>query len=170
MRRRNTWLARRLALTVSVTIVVGCGSWTLRGPTDPSTTTAALPALDPSQVARGRQIYIQRCASCHGQQAEGAPNWQQPDARGDLPPPPHDDSGHTWRHSDAQLTEIIRQGLRDRFNKTPALTMPSFKDRLSDAEITAVITYFKSLWSSEHRAFQGEENRRPPMPTQRSGP
>jgi len=157
-------------MAVTLIVVAGCGSLTLRAPADSSTTAAALPMLDPNQVTRGRQIYVQQCASCHGQQAEGAPNWQQPDARGDLPPPPHNDSGHTWRHSDAQLADIIRNGLRDRFNKTPELTMPPFKDRLSDAEITAVITYFKSLWSPEHRAFQEEENRRPPMPTQRSGP
>lgn len=95
----------------------------------------------------------------------GRENWQQPDARGDLPPPPHDDRGHTWRHSDAQLAEIIRNGLRDPFNKTPELTMPPFKERLTDQDIQAVITYFKSLWSSEHRAYQEEQNRRPPMST-----
>jgi len=127
-----------------------------------------LTPLDPSQIAHGRQVYTQNCARCHGQNAQGAPNWQQPDARGDLPPPPHDDSGHTWRHSDAQLAEIIRNGLRDRFNKTPELTMPSFKDQLTDAEIAAVIIYFKSLWSPAHRMYQEEQNQRPPMPTQRS--
>jgi mono/diheme cytochrome c family protein len=150
-------------------LVVGCGAVMSHGPPTPNATAIVLPALDPAHVARGRQVYVQFCARCHGQRAEGAPNWQQPDARGDLPPPPHDDSGHTWRHSDAQLAEIIRNGLRDRFNKTPELTMPPFTDRLSDAEIMAVIAYFKSLWSPEHRAFQEEENRRPPMPTQRSG-
>lgn len=97
--------------------------------------------------------------------AEGASNWERPDARGNLPPPPHDDTGHTWRHSDAQLAEIIRDGLRDPFNTTPELTMPPFRDRLDDDEIAAVIAYFKSLWSSEHRRFQEEENQRPPMPT-----
>jgi len=124
--------------------------------------------LDPAQVARGRGVYLQRCATCHGQDAEGARNWQQPDARGNLPPPPHAESGHTWRHSDAQLAEIVRDGLRDRFNKTPELTMPSFKDRLREEEIAAVIAYFKSLWSSEHRRYQEEQNQRPPMPTQGS--
>ncbi len=156
-------------MALSLIIVAGCGALTLRGPTESSPTAAALPALDPNQIARGRQIYLQRCASCHGQQAEGAPNWQQPNARGNLPPPPHDDSGHTWRHSDAQLAEIIRNGLRDRFNKTPELTMPPFKDQLNDQEIAAVMSYFKSLWSVEHRAYQEEQNQRPPMPTQRSG-
>jgi mono/diheme cytochrome c family protein len=169
MRRRNTWLARRLALAISLIIVTGCGNLTIRGPSEATPTAVIRAALDPNQVARGRQVYIQNCARCHGQNAEGAPNWQQPDARGDLPPPPHDDSGHTWRHSDAQLAEIIRNGLRDRFNKTPELTMPPFKGQLTDEEIAAVITYFKSLWSVEHRAYQEEQNQRPPMPTQESG-
>jgi len=85
--------------------------------------------------------------------------------RRDLPAPPHDDTGHTWRHSDAQLSEIIRGGLRDQFNKTPDLTMPPFKtDQLSDQEISDVVAYFKSLWSLEHRQFQEEQNRRPPIP------
>jgi len=124
-----------------------------------------LPTFGPAQVARGRQIYLENCASCHGQDAQGALNWQQPNLRGDLPAPPHDDSGHTWRHPDAQIAEIIRDGLRDPFNKTPELTMPPFRDRLSDEEIADVIAYFKSLWSEEHRRFQEEQNQRPPTQT-----
>jgi mono/diheme cytochrome c family protein len=169
MRRRNTWRTRRLVLAISAITVAGCGGLALRGPSEVTPTAVILPALDPNQVARGRQVYVQNCARCHGQNAEGAPNWQQPDARGDLPPPPHDDSGHTWRHSDAQLAEIIRNGLRDRFNKTPELTMPPFMNQLTDQEIAAVITYFKSLWFPEHRAYQEEQNQRPLMPTQGSG-
>ena len=168
MRHRNRWRAQRLTLAVSVITIVGCGRLTVRGPSEAIPTAVIRAELDPSQVARGRQVYVQNCARCHGQNAQGAPNWQQPDARGDLPPPPHDDSGHTWRHSDAQLAEIIQDGLRDRFNKTPELTMPSFKDQLTDAEIAAVIIYFKSLWSPAHRMYQEEQNQRPPMPTQRS--
>jgi len=130
----------------------------------PAASPAELEALDASQVVLGRQVYLQNCASCHGARAQGAPNWQRPDIRSDLPPPPHDDTGHTWRHGDAELASIIRNGLRDVFNKTPELTMPPFKDRLSDEEITAVIAYVKSLWSPAHRRYQEEQNRRPPMP------
>jgi mono/diheme cytochrome c family protein len=128
------------------------------------TTPLPLATPHPGDVALGRKVYLQNCASCHGTNAEGAANWLEPDARGNLPPPPHDDTGHTWRHSDAELAEIIRNGMRDIFNKTPDLTMPPFKDRLSDEEIAAVIAYFKSLWSDEHRRFQEEQNRRLPMP------
>lgn len=150
-------------------IVAGYGLVAVPGLTAPTPTPAPLPALDQQQVARGRQIYVEKCASCHGRNAEGAPNWQQPDARGNLPPPPHDDSGHTWRHPDAQLAEMIRDGLRDPFNQTPELTMPPFKGQLSEEEIAAVIAYFKSFWSPEHRRYQEEQNRRPPVPMQGMG-
>ncbi|MBI3979693.1 MAG: cytochrome c [Chloroflexi bacterium] len=159
----------RYPLVAVVAIALaGCGGSL---PGSPSTTTGPgpLPAVDPSEVTRGRQVYAQQCAGCHGQNAEGAPNWQQLDARGNLPPPPHDDRGHTWRHGDAQLAAIIREGMRDPFNRTPELTMPPFKDGLSDEEVAAVIAYFKSLWSADHRRFQEEENRKPTMPMSGGG-
>jgi mono/diheme cytochrome c family protein len=151
---------------VAVVLAVSCGSNAGRSPTEEPN---PLPTLDAAVVEQGRQVFLQSCASCHGAKAQGAPNWQQPDARGNLPPPPHDDSGHTWRHGDADLQEIIRNGLRDVFNKTPELTMPPFKDRLSDEEVAAVIEYFKSLWSPEHRRYQEAQNQRPPMGTPETG-
>jgi len=125
-----------------------------------------LPTLNPDEVALGRQVYLEQCATCHGQNAEGQPNWKQPDANGNLPAPPHDDSGHTWHHADGLLYEIIRDGFRDPL-KPPAspLTMPAFGDQLNDAEIRAVITYFKNLWSEESRLFQWEVTRQQPFPT-----
>lgn len=155
-------------LAAGLAVVAGYAITVVPGQTA-SAPLAPLPALDRNQVARGRQIYLRHCAACHGPSAEGAPNWQTPDARGNLPAPPHDDRGHTWRHPDAQLAEIIRDGFRDPFNRTPELTMPPFKGVLSDQEIAAVIAYFKSLWSPEHRRFQEEQNRRPALPMQRSG-
>lgn len=132
---------------------------------DASTMTAQpLPTLDPALIDRGKGIYNQYCASCHGPEAEGAPNWQQPNERDNLSAPPHDDSGHTWRHGDGELFEMIHDGWRDPFNKTQDLTMPAFGDTLNDAEIRAVIIYFKSLWSKEHRRYQFEESQDSPFP------
>lgn len=147
-------------LAWGLVIAAGCGAL---GPVQ-SDGEAPLPPLDASEVARGRQVYLQYCAICHGPNAQGVPNWQQPEASGDLPPPPHDDTGHTWRHSDAQLGDIIRNGQRDPFNRSPDLTMPPFKDQLREEEIAAVIAYFKSLWSLEHRRFQEEQNQRQTLP------
>jgi mono/diheme cytochrome c family protein len=151
-----------MVMALSMAIVAGCGL-TGRQRT-PSASSDALPLLDPAQITRGRQAYVQYCARCHGTNAEGAPHWLVPDARGDMPAPPHDDNGHTWRHSDRQLIEIIRDGLRDPFNKTPELTMPPFRTELTDAQIRDVIAYFKSLWSAEHRRYQEDQNHRPAMP------
>jgi mono/diheme cytochrome c family protein len=37
------------------------------------------------------------------------------------------------------------------------LRMPAFGGKLSDADIRAVIEYFKSLWSDENRQWQWEQ-------------
>ncbi len=118
----------------------------------------APPQLDPDVVKSGRAVYEQYCASCHGANAQGAPNWQERDEHGELPAPPHDAQGHTWRHSDAELYRMISKGWRDPFNKTKRLTMPAFGDVLSQREIGAVITYLKTLWTPEQRRFQTEES------------
>lgn len=124
----------------------------------------ALPPLDPELVEAGRGVYAKHCASCHGARAEGAPNWEQLDAQGELPAPPHDAEGHTWKHSDAMLYRIVMRGWRDPFNKTDRLTMPGFSEILSPREVRAVITYLKTLWTPEQRRFQREESRNQPFP------
>ena len=122
------------------------------------------PPPDPELVALGRQVYQQNCASCHGAAGEGQPDWERPGAAGELPAPPHDSTGHTWKHSDAMLYHIVRQGWRDPFNKTERLTMPAFEGVLSPREIRAVITYLKTLWTEEQRQFQWQESRDEPFP------
>lgn len=128
----------------------------------------ALPPLDAGVVKAGRAVYQQYCASCHGAKGEGASGWQQPDARGELPAPPHDAEGHTWKHSDAMLYRIVMRGWRDPFNKTERLTMPGFTNVLSPQDTRAVITYLKTLWTPEQRRFQLEESRNQPFPADAS--
>ena len=50
---------------------------------------------DHRDVVAGQSLYADNCASCHGANLEGQPNWQSPDADGVLPAPPHDGTGHT---------------------------------------------------------------------------
>ena len=112
---------------------------------------------DPSQPGVG--MYRDHCAACHGLKGEGAPDWKRPNAHGELPAPPHDSAGHTWRHPDAMLRRMIADGWRDPFNKTSRLTMPAFKTILTTEEIDAVIEYLKSLWAPEQRLFQANLSR-----------
>lgn len=114
----------------------------------------------------GHRIYAAQCASCHGAHGEGAADWREPDAHGEMPPPPHDGSGHTWKHADGMLYRIVHDGWRDPFNKTQRLTMPAFGQILAPREIRAVIDYLKPLWSSEQRRFQADESRKAPFPPQ----
>lgn len=118
-----------------------------------------LPRLESAEVRSGLTIYERYCASCHGANAQGAPNWQQRDQQGELPSPPHDSEGHTWRHSDAELYKMVSEGWRDPFNRTERLTMPAFHDVLSPRQIRAVIIYLKTLWTPEQRAYQYEQSR-----------
>lgn len=121
---------------------------------------------DASLLEDGERIYQQYCASCHGIQGEGMPNWERQNAQGELPAPPHGPEGHTWKHSDAMLYRIVSEGWRDPWNKTERLTMPAFKDVLSPAEIRAVVNHLKTLWTPEQRRHQAEESEGAPFPTQ----
>ena len=122
------------------------------------------PSLDSKGVESGRAIYGQYCSSCHGENAQGARDWKERDEHGELPAPPHNAEGHTWRHSDAMLYEMVAKGWRDPFNKTKRLTMPAFSEALSPEQIRTVILYLKTLWTSEQRGFQSEESRNQPFP------
>ena len=52
------------------------------------------------QILLGQKVYGEYCASCHGANLEGQPDWKRRLENGRMPAPPHDESGHTWHHSD----------------------------------------------------------------------
>lgn len=104
-------------------------------------------------LAKGRDLYLQYCASCHGENLEGQPNWQTRLANGRLPAPPHDASGHTWHHSDEVLFRIVKEGL-DAIAPGYESDMPAFGDVLSDTEIEAILAYIKSTWPERERGYQ----------------
>lgn len=125
------------------------------------------PASDGAKpLEEGKRIYQQYCASCHGIQGEGMPEWERQNAQGELPAPPHGPEGHTWKHSDAMLYRIVAKGWRDPWNKTERLTMPAFEGILPPAEIRFVVNYLKTLWTPEQRRHQAGESEGAPFPSQ----
>ena len=125
--------------------------------------TAGAPAgtADPAnaqQVALGRQVYDQQCASCHGANLEGQQNWQAELPAGGRPAPPHDASGHTWHHADLVLFDITKRGGQASSPAGYKNNMPAFGGALSDAEIWASLAYIKSQWPPEIRAAQEQVN------------
>ena len=116
--------------------------------------TASNAALSAEVIEQGRQIYADQCASCHGAQLEGQPDWKTPLPSGRLPAPPHDAGGHTWHHPDDILFRIVREGTAAIVGGGYESDMPGFADLLSDAEIRAVLVYIKSTWPARERTYQ----------------
>ena len=75
----------------------------------------------PELVARGRVLFLDNCAHCHGA-----------DARGDEGPDLHD-----AQVSDRYIGNIIRHGIPHE--------MPAFEKKLGPGEITALRAYVRSL-------------------------
>ena len=117
------------------------------------------------QVARGRAVYAQYCAACHGADLQGQPNWQSPLPSGRMPAPPHDASGHTWHHSDQELFTITKKGMAAVVPDYQS-DMPAFEAALSDEEIEAVLAFIRSTWPRQERDYQAERSRQ----AERAGP
>ena len=102
--KRTAWTALGV-VALAVAAVAAVTAW-LRMPRE-----VRIDASDARAVARGQQVYAERCASCHGRDLEGQPDWQSRNAQGRLPAPPHDEHGHTWHHDDQVLFEVTKYGL-----------------------------------------------------------
>lgn len=114
---------------------------------------AKVPDLnDRRRIEAGAALYARHCASCHGANLEGQPEWRTPLPNGRLPAPPHDDTGHTWHHRLELLFEITRSGM-----KTPLVPrdyesdMPGFAGVMTDDEIWDVLAFIRSRWSDRVR-------------------
>jgi mono/diheme cytochrome c family protein len=137
-------------MTAAAALVAAGAVWWLSAGDTPT----GKPDLDnPMVIARGAAVYGAHCASCHGANLEGQPNWRQRLPSGRLPAPPHDATGHTWHHSDAELFAMVKDGLAE---LVPGYEtdMPAYKDVLSDADIWAVLAFIKNSWPEDIRARQ----------------
>ena len=151
---------RVMTLSAVVVVLVGAAffAWRAANATGDG---SLLKPDDQALVTLGSQIYLDNCASCHGENLQGQPNWKSPGEDGMLPAPPHDESGHTWHHTDELLFELTKFG----FAKISGLSdhksnMPIYQDILSDKEIIAALSYIKSSWPQETRQRHDQLNQR----------
>ncbi len=154
----ETALLVAVAAFLAAVFLTACGTSESAPPAEPESTTvvsADLPALRADRIAAGRALYSTYCASCHGNDLEGADNWQLRNDDGSYPPPPQDSSGHTWHHSDRLLVDLIANG--SGFDQS---RMPLFGDVLSEDEILSILDFFKSTWGDQERRFQWDVTRR----------
>lgn len=149
-----------VAVTVTGLLAAGLGAyWYIGSQSVPES--RILRPDDAAVVARGQQVYLANCASCHGSKLEGQPNWRERNALGMLPAPPHNESGHTWHHPDEMLFAITKYGIA-KVAQMPDYqsAMPVYADKLSDADIIAALSWIKSQWPAEVRAQQDAANQR----------
>lgn len=152
-RRRSTTFV--LAITALAAVVT-----TVSLATRPSGAgrTHIVNADDPSLTLRGRRLYAQHCAACHGRYLQGQPLWQLADHDSPRRAPAHDQTGHTWMHSDEDLFAITKFG---RFPATPLdriSFMPAFRDQLDDEGILAVIAFIEASWPRGLRVMHAALN------------
>lgn len=137
-------------VTISAIALMGLG----HGSTAQAVT---LEVDNPQIVLNGSRIYDENCASCHGANLEGQPDWRARDADGRLPAPPHDESGHTWHHDSEALFALTKYGIAAVINNPDyPSNMPAYEGILSDDDIIAVLSFIKSTWPDEIRAIHDE--------------
>ena len=133
------------ALAAAIALPFGAYLWPRSGTAQAAST---------AEITRGREVYQGYCAACHGANLEGQPDWQRPGENGRFPAPPHDETGHTWHHSDLVLAQIIYFGTAKLVGNGYESDMPGFADTLSEDDILAVLDYIKSTWPEQQAAFQ----------------
>jgi len=106
--------------------------------------TLAHRGLTRERVEHGAVLYAGNCAVCHGARGEGAPNWHRPGPDGKYPPPPLDGSAHAWHHPRAALKRTIQDG-----TAKIGGGMPAWKDKLSGADIDAIIDWMIAAWPDD---------------------
>lgn len=138
------------ALAAVAALVRGAG-----GQAPPNGVTFLGQSVTSERIALGQEVYAQNCASCHGANLEGQPDWKRRLESGRMPAPPHDENGHTWHHSDQDLFAITKLGVG---GVVPGYEsdMPAFGEILSDGEIAAVLAFIKSTWPERQRGYQVE--------------
>ena len=153
--------AKRLArLYTCLAIAVAAAPWTTTyaSPAPPTATTHFADADDATLVTEGKLIYKRSCASCHGRRLQGQPLWQLQDQFAGRRAPAHDQTGHTWSHSDEDLFHMTLNG---RFPSTPSTVqsyMPAFRGLLTNQQIIATLAFIKATWPIGLRISQAMLN------------
>jgi mono/diheme cytochrome c family protein len=100
---------------------------------------AAGPALPRGDATNGRELYLEKCALCHGAQGQGW-DWTAKVAKPPVPVP--DLATVVPTRSDRFLFDVIKDG-GEGVGKTRF--MPPFAFQLNDQEVWDLVAYMRSL-------------------------
>ena len=155
MTQRSIFVSRHFAF-IALAVLVATGAAALLSHQMAADGASSSPR-DPESAAA---VYAEVCASCHGANLEGQPDWRSPGPDGRLPAPPHDETGHTWHHPDRVLLDITLRGTAAVVGGGYESNMPGFSGTYSEAELRDVLAWIKSQWPERERAYQAEVTQR----------
>lgn len=138
-----------IGLVAAFALIGGAALFHFKEADDDPSSRVQLNPTDPQLVSEGRTLYAKNCASCHGANLEGEPNWRTRKPNGRLPAPPHDASGHTWHHDDTLLFRLTKYGPQVIAGEKYESDMPAYDGILSDGQIIAVLSFIKSTWPAD---------------------
>jgi cytochrome c553 len=131
---------KQIAVVVATVLLVGaCGK---KEPEAPAVKDQANRPFSTESLFRGVRLYQEHCALCHGPEAQGHPDWQNPQV---VAAPPLNGSGNDWKRRKQDMIEIIRNGA----TRHGEPVMPAWKGRLSDQDIEDIIAWYQALWPAD---------------------
>lgn len=98
--------------------------------------------------APGAHTYATRCASCHGADGKGQPDWMPPLAGATSALATETASAINITLNGAQ--RVVAAGVPD------AYRMPALREQLSDQDIAEVLTYVRSSWGNHGSAVEAK--------------
>ncbi len=105
-------------------------------------------AADARPEVPGAHNYATRCASCHGLDGKGQPEWMPPLAGATSALAKESASAINITLNGSQ--RVVAAGVPD------AYRMPAFREQLSDQEIAQVLTYMRSTWGNHGGAVDAK--------------
>jgi len=98
----------------------------------------------PGPDTPGAHTYVTRCASCHGMDGKGQPEWMPPLAGATSALAKEQASAINITLNGSQ--RVVAAGVPD------AYRMPAFREQLSDQQIAEVLTFMRSMWGNQASA------------------
>lgn len=103
-------------------------------PANPKTLKNPVPVTAAS-IAKGEQVYLQRCRQCHGNSGKGDGGQAPADSR------PADLTDDQWDHgsTDGEIFTTIHDGVGPKYD------MDSWEGKITDDDIWSVVNYIRSI-------------------------
>ena len=131
---------KKIVLMMAATLfAVACGK---KEPEVPAAKENTNRQFSTESLFRGVRLYQEHCALCHGPEAQGHPDWQNPQV---VAAPPLNGTGNVWKRRKQDMIAIIRNGA----TRQGEPVMPAWKGRLSDQDIEDIIAWYQALWPAE---------------------